>query len=346
MERLRNFVHHHMPSGRYEEYRSRFDPLLEETAGEDRYVLEQALDRDARKYSRKMVLRDTVITAGTAGLAIYGGKKLLDNGFELAATLTDVGQDIRNVSELPRKGWQTVKSGAEQLGQAYGRGMGRELESSANSIIGNVTVGLRQAEPQIDLIGQAASDMKHAMTSAEAITGALPDILVRTENVLSGARPLADSLSQTVLVANHMLDQTAEIATQVPGMLDRVQETVTTVNSVPQAWEGTLERISNIVYFLDNTARQLKDISGDLPFTLAGINGSLEKINNTVGSLKDQAPQLRQQLTQMLRDLEISVDRIRPTIESFRGILTVIQGEPDSKPGRLARLLGLKKPQD
>lgn len=71
------WLHGHTYTGRYEEYRAQYEPLLDATEGWERYEFQKALEADARAYARRQIIKDvlgTVVIAGGLAGVIYETK--------------------------------------------------------------------------------------------------------------------------------------------------------------------------------------------------------------------------------------------------------------------------------
>lgn len=70
---LKETIYKHSLAGRYQEYRTKNDYLLDQTSGEARYLFEKRLDKDANAYARKKVATEIISTALViSGLTVLG----------------------------------------------------------------------------------------------------------------------------------------------------------------------------------------------------------------------------------------------------------------------------------
>lgn len=102
INRIKNAVHTHTPEGRREEYREKWNHVLEGTKGLPRFELERRLGQEANKYARDRVIRDVlVVTALTGGAVagVLGINELRKKDWNLSKLFTDLGASIGKRAE-------------------------------------------------------------------------------------------------------------------------------------------------------------------------------------------------------------------------------------------------------
>lgn len=143
MANLKEVIHAHTPKGRYEQYRAKHDYLLEQTQGEARYLLEQRLDKDAKKFSTKKVAIEILGTAVLVTGGVIVGKELY-NG-----TLM---KDIKKAKDF-------FPNLTTEINRRYEAFLHRTGQSVADGMMASV---IEQAPIALPLVGQAGDAAANA----------------------------------------------------------------------------------------------------------------------------------------------------------------------------------------
>lgn len=166
VERPKGFIHRHTPSGRYEEYRAKYDSVLAQTQGEARYLFEKKLDTDAKRYAGIAVARDILVTAVLITGAVLIGREIKNK--TLGATLASIPLQLRGLTDSIL---MQTKEKTNAVLQHVGAQVAEGAVVQAKSHLPSILEAVREQAPGI---GQAAA------------SGALTEIAQAAPAVLDG----------------------------------------------------------------------------------------------------------------------------------------------------------------
>lgn len=201
--RIKEALHRHTPEGRREEYREKWNQVLEGTKGLPRFELERRIGQEADKYARDRVTRDVFVVAAAtaaAGLGI-GGIVAWKNQARMKELFSQFGANVKSWTE------QTIANAAAKATKLGLEGAARTIRNQPNLVAGiagdattQAAIGLQEAvasaevQNRLKLVGldAATATIDGAKTAVETQIKTAPDqararILNFFSNLLSRA---------------------------------------------------------------------------------------------------------------------------------------------------------------
>lgn len=136
MASIKETIHTFTPKGRYEQYRAKYDYLLDQAQGEARYGLEKKIDHDAKAYARNAVALEVLGTAAVVtggyvlGREMYRGK-IKDDIKAIENAIHSIPDKINEAKLRLFIGWNVLmKQSGEQFGEGLGVGVTKSVLDS------------------------------------------------------------------------------------------------------------------------------------------------------------------------------------------------------------------------
>ncbi|OGG01565.1 hypothetical protein A2Z33_00075 [Candidatus Gottesmanbacteria bacterium RBG_16_52_11] len=320
-ERIAETVHRHTPTGRYEEYRSAHDLILDGAQGLEQYLLETQLDQDARAYARRKVTRDFAVAAGSVGILGYGVKRFYDSGFDTQSTIGLIGQDVCKVKNWPAG---IIRSGLHTIGHDFGAGLTDGIAEKMDPLIDNI----KGLAPQIGQIESAATQVNMAVTELNDLAGRLPEIQTEIGAIGAEVKSTVKSVQPVLKTANAALENARVITVQASAMVEKlpaarqdVETAVGAIISIPATYQQFLERLSTLFWSVDHALMTAKETVEDLP----AVKSVLEAINTSLESFRKQIPELDNFTERTTGRIIQTADHVGPVARAFERVMRLVR---------------------